>query len=244
MPEPIKPHPLNVIGDYYVEDGCCTSCDVPRIEAPDLFDMTSKPDCHCYVKKQPNTPEETERMLATIRHAEFDCIRYRGMDPAIFTRISAANGHHDACDHEPPPEAELGFRTHVTFRFPDSEITQPSVLAIQFRKFLKARFERLRKGMVGEMGGTVAHLYRLKWRWWPPPDSVVFRFGSSSWETIRFEVLASDSHTIHVFFDDTTIFPFPNLIAEWIKTLPGIQDIRWYTQKGWTTTGTWHASYY
>ncbi len=214
------------------------SCTVPQSEAPDLFGQTSEPCYHCFVKKQPNTPEETERMLATIRLSELHCIRYRGMDPAIFSRISAS-GDLDVCDHEPPPEAELGFRTHATFRFPDSEIPQPSILAIQFKKFLKAR-EQIRK----ERWGTVARFLRMKFSWWPPADSVVFRFGSSSWETLRFEVLASDSHTIHAFFDDTTIVPSPCLIAEWIKTLPEIQDVRWYTQKGWTTTGNWHASHY
>jgi len=29
----VKPHRLNVIGDFYVADDCCTACDVPEAEA-------------------------------------------------------------------------------------------------------------------------------------------------------------------------------------------------------------------
>ncbi|MEI6526811.1 MAG: hypothetical protein WCP62_12340, partial [Planctomycetota bacterium] len=31
-------HPLNADGDFYVEHGCCTSCDVPMQSAPSLFE--------------------------------------------------------------------------------------------------------------------------------------------------------------------------------------------------------------
>jgi hypothetical protein len=32
-----KPHAANVAGAFYVEDGCCTMCEVPFAEAPELF---------------------------------------------------------------------------------------------------------------------------------------------------------------------------------------------------------------
>jgi len=36
----VKPRPyrLNVIGDFYVEEGCCTLYGVPESIAPDLFE--------------------------------------------------------------------------------------------------------------------------------------------------------------------------------------------------------------
>jgi hypothetical protein len=71
MPDPIKPHPLNVIGDYYVQDGCCMSCTVPQSEAPNLFGVTNEPYYHCYVKQQPTTPEESKRMLTANRRDRF-----------------------------------------------------------------------------------------------------------------------------------------------------------------------------
>ena len=38
-----KPHPANVPGDFYVEDGCCTMCLVPFTEAPELFGECQDP---------------------------------------------------------------------------------------------------------------------------------------------------------------------------------------------------------
>lgn len=217
------------------------SCEVPQIEAPDLFGITTEPHYHCYVKKQPTTPEETERMLATIRGAEANCIRYRGTDPALFTRISAssASGKLDVCDHDPPSGTELGLRIHVTFRLPDSERPNLSALVIQFKKFLKARH----KQHMQMLRGISTRLFPLKFRWWPPRDAIVFSLFQGFWNTVRVEVLESAPLTVHVYCDDTTSVPKPGLIAQWLETLPEIQDIRWYTEEGWSTTGTWHSSH-
>lgn len=84
MPER-KPHPANVPGDFYVEDGCCTMCLVPFAEAPELFGECQDPKGypHCFVKRQPETELEVKRMLSAIRCAELMCIRYRGNDRRI-----------------------------------------------------------------------------------------------------------------------------------------------------------------
>jgi len=84
MPEH-KPHSANVPGDFYVEDGCCTMCEVPFVEAPELFGKCQDPDGyqHCFVKRQPVTLDEVTNMMDTIRCAEFMCIRYRGSDRRI-----------------------------------------------------------------------------------------------------------------------------------------------------------------
>ena len=96
MPEA---YPKNVDGDFYVEKGCCTCCDVPRTEAPDLFAYADDPDgyMHCYVSKQPSNDNELDDMLRVIQCAELQCIHYRGHDPAILKRISDINESPD-CD--------------------------------------------------------------------------------------------------------------------------------------------------
>ena len=84
-----KPHPANVPGDFYVEDGCCTMCLVPFAEAPELFGacMDPKGYQHCYVKQQPETTEALGHMFGAIQGAELRCIRYRGTDRIIQLRL-------------------------------------------------------------------------------------------------------------------------------------------------------------
>src|SRR4051812_46852761 len=94
-----KPHPKNVPGDFYVEDGCCTMCQIPLREAPDLFGGfgVAEDGRHCYVKRQPQTRTEFDGMIMAIRGAEAECIRYRGTDRMIQTRL-AEIGELIVCD--------------------------------------------------------------------------------------------------------------------------------------------------
>ena len=101
---------LNVVGPFYVEDGCCTLCGVPDTEAPDLF---AEAEGHCYVHRQPNTSGELERMLSAISCAELGCIRYAGDDPAILEQL-ALLGEAAICDSMPLHIAALR-RDHVSF---------------------------------------------------------------------------------------------------------------------------------
>ena len=95
MPEG-KAHPLNVTGPFYVEDGCCLICDLPRTLAPDMFkyDDTGR---HCYVYKQPETKDQVTRMLEAVASAEVACIRCRGQDPQLL-RLLEAKGLKAQCD--------------------------------------------------------------------------------------------------------------------------------------------------
>lgn len=88
-----NPHPANVPGDFYVVDGCCTMCEVPFLEAPNLFGTFLDPKGyqHCYVKRQPGSPAELDEMVNVIRCAEFQCIRYRGSDHLIQLRLVEAD---------------------------------------------------------------------------------------------------------------------------------------------------------
>lgn len=93
------PHSANVPGDFYVEDGCCTSCNMPFTEAPDLFGSADgQLDGHCYVRKQPSTEAEVHRMIQAFAVQEIGCIRYKGRNRVIKIRLIGA-GEGDQCDH-------------------------------------------------------------------------------------------------------------------------------------------------
>jgi hypothetical protein len=87
-------HRLNVVGDFYVEAGCCTLCGLPKYEAPELFEEA---DDGCYVKKQPTTPDELGKMVETMQTQDLTCVRYRGHDRTTLATLSAA-GQGSSCD--------------------------------------------------------------------------------------------------------------------------------------------------
>jgi len=92
-----KPYPLNVDGPFYVENGCCITCDLPRATAPDMFRYNDAGD-HCYIYKQPETEEELRRMVEVAACSEVGCIRYRGRDKRVL-RLLKESGCANNCDH-------------------------------------------------------------------------------------------------------------------------------------------------
>ena len=93
-----EPYPENVDGDFYVESGCCTCCDVPMVEAPQLFKYSEATEyMHCCVSKQPTNDADLTNMLTVISCSEFRCVRYRGDDPEVLRRLKDA-GNDDCCD--------------------------------------------------------------------------------------------------------------------------------------------------
>jgi hypothetical protein len=98
-------HPLNVPGDFYVEDQCCTMCAIPFSEAPSLFGTTADQD-HCFVKKQPATDDEMTQMVSAIQSAELSCIRYKGNQRGIQIRLVEVN-EGSVCDALPPDLQEV-----------------------------------------------------------------------------------------------------------------------------------------
>jgi ferredoxin len=89
------PFSENLPGDYYVEDGCCTSCGMPTTVAPDLFSYAN--DGHCYVSKQPADGKEVFQMLQAFAVQDIGCIRYKGLNRVIQIKLIAA-GEGDQCD--------------------------------------------------------------------------------------------------------------------------------------------------
>jgi hypothetical protein len=82
---PLPPHPANVPGPFYVEDGCCITCGVWEVVAPDLLTWHDDADgqsAHCYVSRQPETDAEFQRMKQAMHYGEVDCIRVRACKPA------------------------------------------------------------------------------------------------------------------------------------------------------------------
>lgn len=87
---PRPPHPANVPGPFYVEDGCCISCGVWEEVAPDLLswlDDTDDKYSHCFVKRQPETDAEFERMMDAMMVGEADCIRVHACKSEWLTRL-------------------------------------------------------------------------------------------------------------------------------------------------------------
>ena len=107
-----KRYALNVVGPFYVEDGCCTSCGVPQSIAPVLFAENDQE--HCYVRRQPEGDAETDAMLRVVATQELGCIRYGGSDLAILRRL-VEGGEGDQCDQRAPRGVVPIRRDHVRF---------------------------------------------------------------------------------------------------------------------------------
>jgi len=89
------PFPENMPGDFYVEEGCCTSCGMPSTVAPELFAYA--PDGHCYVCKQPSNAIEDQQMIDAFEVQDIGCIRYKGKNRVIQVKL-ITSGEGDQCD--------------------------------------------------------------------------------------------------------------------------------------------------
>lgn len=135
----IKPHPRNAAGPFYVEHGCCTACDVPMVEAPELFEYDA--ENHCFVSQQPQTNEEVTRAIGAAWCAELQCIRYRGDDPEILRRFAELDLRL-LCDVEPPAHIVPLIRNHATFTAIADSAAQ---IAESFRRHLTSKVDGLRE---------------------------------------------------------------------------------------------------
>jgi hypothetical protein len=103
MEETRQRYRLNVVGDFYVADGCCTLCGVPGVTAPGLFGGFDASGNfldgveQCWVKRQPESETEFAAMIQTMATQELDCIRYSGANPDIMKRLRDA-GEGDKID--------------------------------------------------------------------------------------------------------------------------------------------------
>jgi len=93
----IPAYPKSAPGPFYVEDGCCITCEAPYHEAPDVMAHDEEGGGHCYFRRQPETPEEVERAISACCVSCVSAVRYSGNDPEILRRFREL-GQIDACD--------------------------------------------------------------------------------------------------------------------------------------------------
>ena len=132
-------HPKNAAGPFYVLNGCCTACGVPTALAPELFDFDSTDNC--YVKRQPTSDNEKEKVLRVLRAQELECVRYCGTDEAVLRRLAEAGEAHQ-CDH-PLPGVGLVLRNVVTFARADAHDLRLDAPREEFSDYLKHRYPHL-----------------------------------------------------------------------------------------------------
>ncbi|WDI39766.1 ferredoxin [Bremerella sp. P1] len=219
MSEPIKPHPENVEGPFYVEYGCCTACDVPMVEAPGLFAYDS--DNHCYLKRQPNTAEEITNAIGAAWNAELQCIRYRGDDADVLRRLAELDLR-QLCDVAPPTGIVPCYRNHVTFV---SEGDNASRLAKKFQKYLISLnvdgMREFRFREIEESGSSAAFAFA-----WYDDDFHDVYFSTIKEPKLRW-------HIWHPVANSLSGRGVGNLVFNWLSSDFECNDVRWYTEFDW-----------
>src|SRR5207245_6999162 len=92
-------------GPFYVIKDMCITCSLPVQTSPETikYHMTPCAGCpegaadHCYVSRQPETPEELARMIEVVAGSCIAAYRYCGTDPNILSRLVAA-GCKEQCE--------------------------------------------------------------------------------------------------------------------------------------------------
>jgi hypothetical protein len=92
-------------GPFYVIKDQCITCSLPTETAPENIryhqrKCTSCPTSlteHCVVTRQPENPEELNRMIEVVAGSCVWAYRYRGIDPEILRRLVEA-GCREQCD--------------------------------------------------------------------------------------------------------------------------------------------------
>jgi hypothetical protein len=86
-------------GPFYVIKDQCITCSLPTETAPENIRYHERPctGCpashteHCIVTRQPETPEELDRMIEVVAGSCVEAYRYCGTDPEILRRLVEAD---------------------------------------------------------------------------------------------------------------------------------------------------------
>jgi len=211
-----KAHPSNAPGPFYVEEGCCIACAVPHQIAPDLFGWTEG-DTHCFVRRQPADPAETDAMVRALWSGEVDCIRYRGADPALLKRI-AELGSADLCDVQ-PGRTRLRVRDRVVFRSRLGETDRAAGLADRFEASLRAKDRPFQ--------------FRPRRRWRPAKvifswDAEIFRRGH--FHSVSFaEAGGGGRFEARLDFWSGAKQGLGLIVHDWLTGPEGAEDVRWFS---------------
>lgn len=222
----LGPHPKNAPGPFYVEYGCCTACDVPFAEAPELFSYDS--ENHCFVRRQPTTKDEANRMFRAAFFAELRCIRYRGDDPATIQRLAEA-GLADLCDSAPVSSVKEVYRNHATFDSVESGLSDPTAVGVakMFMDFLRGcdwhlqlvyKFSEIR-------GDRATASFRYAWH-------------RDNYHTVEFVFLGLRERgwlvRIHA-AEEPSGRSVARDVDDWLKTSDTFRSIRWYSPQEWAS---------
>lgn len=221
-----RPHPKNVPGDFYVEDGCCTACGIPEAEAPDHF--TFDDDHHCYVKRQPSTPQETDRVLQAISAVELNCIRYRGSDPAIFVRLGAM-GEPALCDFPPAEGVPVILRNHVAFVSIDRRPVAIDQIVADFRSFWM-------QGRTQEFHGLQRRLRGPRRGLWRREAWFEIAWHEDRYHRISLSHIDQDRSRVLMFHsprETITSRGISSTLEEWLVQSSCFGEQQWFTAEEW-----------
>ncbi len=217
-----QPHKDNAPGPFYVCDDCCTACDVPFVETPDLFSYDDQN--HCYVTSQPKTESELSRMIRTVLSAELECIRYSGTDPDVLRRL-AESGYSHLAD-VPILDVKPVLRNHVTFNPVDSmdSLLSTGDLAIMFQSYLRS-----------QENDYLTYKFRSLYS-----DGFTYTFEYSWFEDNYHKVeitFLGEPNCRWLIVTGTTF-----QIYDWLLAGNRFCDIRWYTRDQWIQSKIWQAT--
>jgi hypothetical protein len=97
--------PNSAPGPFYVVKDACITCSLPIDTAPKNIKYRQRPCTtsperrtnHCFVSRQPKTPQEIEKMIEIVAASCVAAYRYCGTDLEILRRLVEA-GCRDRCD--------------------------------------------------------------------------------------------------------------------------------------------------
>lgn len=197
-------------GPFYVVDGCCMTCGMPELIAPELFKLG---DDHCYVLRQPETPDEYDKATHAMWSAEVDCIRYRGNDGAFLRRLGE-NGMAELADDARASDYEYVLRDKVVFR----ASLRPLELAAAFCRYLEmfetngARQFQVKSGKTGR--------------------TVNFAWGGGLFHPVTFEERLADGASL-ISVDDRSVgfTSVRRVVDEWLHDVQKCADIVWFSEQ-------------
>jgi hypothetical protein len=232
MTETAHPHPKNAPGPFYVEEGCCTACGVPFVEAPGLFAYDG--NNHCFVKRQPATKEELNRMLRAVWAAELQCIRYRGQDAEVLRRLAELGEPH-LCDFPPAANIRSVLRNHVTFDASSSQIESvtPQELAAAFQEYLRSldrHWLSYEFTPIEAEGATAAFSYSWFQSNFHPVEIRAITLPDCRWLLRHSPVEKPGSRGVS------------NDVNDWLNSDARFCRVRWYTKEQWNGSKQWQET--
>jgi hypothetical protein len=210
-------HPLNVPGGFYVENGCCMSCDLPLVIAPSLFAYSQS---HCFVKRQPANGVEVSRAVRAAIEAEAVCIRYGGNDPTILRRF-AELGEARLCDVQFDENVEPLLRNCTTFGLANGDFESATLVGEALRSYLLGR----RKHLGEQFAGKIRSLEETE-------NQISFEYSWYSDDFHRIEIAHFQQPNAKWVIRHDSKIGLSGLIHDWLMSDSRICQVRWHTEEG------------